>query len=559
MTADLESDDVTDATSMPMIAFRPPSLRSLGRCAAALAAGIVLTVQPALAESVLRIAMTAADIPTTTGMPNNGFEGMRFLGYPVFESLVLWDLTRTDGPAGLRPGLAERWEQSTENKKTWIFHLRRGVTFHDGTPFDADAVIWNLDRFFKADSPQYELQGAGITRARASLLESYAKIDDHTVSITSSVVASYFPFMTTYILFTAPASFDKGGRDWAKVAMLPAAGTGPFRIERVAPRESVVLARHDGYWDKDRTAKVDKVRLSPIPEANARIAALRAGQVDWIEAPAPDGIASLKQAGFTITTGSYPHVWPWFFNIGAAGSPLKDVRVRQALNYCIDRDGMTAYLSGTAEPAVGWLKATDPNFGKPANRYGFDPAKGKALLAEAGYGAGKPLAFKAMISTSGSGQMQPLPMNEFLQENLKQACGVEVAFIVSEWQVLFSSLRSAPDAPSLQGAMVLNVSSPSTDPSVMARYFSSANIPPKGFNFEHWTDEVFDASLKTLSESSDPAEIANATRAAHERLVDNPPWLFVVHDLNPRAMSTRVQGFVSPQSWFVDLTRVSLK
>ncbi|WP_375408386.1 ABC transporter substrate-binding protein [uncultured Methylobacterium sp.] len=544
---------------MPATACRPPSRRSLGHRAATLAAGIVLTVQPALAESVLRIAMTAADIPTTTGMPNNGFEGMRFLGYPVFESLVLWDLTRTDRPAGLRPGLAERWEQSTENGKTWIFHLRRGVTFHDGTPFDADAVIWNLDRYFKADSPHYELQGAGITRARASLLESYAKIDDHTVSITSSVVASYFPFMTAYILFTAPASFEKAGRDWAKVAMLPAAGTGPFRIERVAPRESVVLARHDGYWDRDRTAKVDKVRLAPIPEANARIAALRAGQVDWIEAPAPDGIASLKQAGFAVTTGSYPHVWPWFYNIGAVGSPLKDVRVRQALNYCIDRDGMTAYLSGTAEPAVGWLKASDPNFGTPANRYGFDPAKGKALLAEAGYGGAKPLAFKVMISTSGSGQMQPLPMNEFLQENLRQACGVEVAFIVSEWQVLFSSLRSAPDAPSLQGAMALNVSSPSSDSSVMARYFSSVNIPPKGFNFEHWKDEVFDASLKTLSESSDPAEIAAATRAAHERLVDNPPWLFVVHDLNPRAMSPRVQGFVSPQSWFVDLTRVSLK
>ncbi|WP_082523868.1 ABC transporter substrate-binding protein [Methylobacterium sp. Leaf399] len=536
-----------------------PRSRLPRRLAAAVAASALMAAGPAWGEGVLRIAMTAADIPTTTGMPNNGFEGMRFLGYPVFESLVLWDLTRTDGPAGLRPGLAERWEQSATDKKTWIFHLRRGVTFHDGTPFDADAVIWNLDRFFKADSPQYELQGAGITRARASLLESYARIDDHTVSITSSVVASYFPFMTAYVLFTSPASYEKAGRDWAKVAMLPAAGTGPFRITRVAPRESVVLARNDGYWDRERVAKVDTIRLSPIPEANARIAALRAGQVDWIEAPAPDGIASLKQAGFTITTGSYPHVWPWFYNIGAAASPLKDVRVRQALNYCIDREGMTNFLGGTAEPAVGWLKASDPNFGAPANRYRFDPDKGRALLAAAGYGVGKPLAFKVMISTSGSGQMQPLPMNEFLQENLSQACGVAVSFIVSEWQVLFSSLRSSPDAPSLQGAMALNVSSPSSDPSVMARYFSSANIPPKGFNFEHWADAAFDAALKTLSESADPAEIATATRAAHERLVDDPPWLFVVHDLNPRAMSPKVKGFVSPQSWFVDLTRVSVQ
>ena len=121
--------------------------------------------------------------------------------------------------------------------------------------------------------------------------------------------------------------------------------------------------------------------LLPIPEANTRLAALRSGQVDWIEVPPADGIPSLKAAGFTITTGSYPHVWPWFYDIGAANSPFKDVRVRQALNYCVDRDGLVSLLDGTAEPAVGWLKKSDPDFGTPVNRYGFDPAKGKALLA----------------------------------------------------------------------------------------------------------------------------------------------------------------------------------
>ena len=74
-------------------------------------AAVLLSLKPALAETTLRIAMTAADIPTATGLPNNGFEGMRFMGYPIFEGLVLWDLTRTDQLAGLRPGLAEKWER----------------------------------------------------------------------------------------------------------------------------------------------------------------------------------------------------------------------------------------------------------------------------------------------------------------------------------------------------------------------------------------------------------------------------------------------------------------
>ncbi|WP_244006839.1 ABC transporter substrate-binding protein [Methylobacterium sp. E-005] len=521
--------------------------------------GPVVLAGPASAESVLRIAMTASDIPTTTGMPNNGFEGMRFLGYPIFEGLVQWDLKSTTKLAGIIPALAERWEQDPNDKTIWTFHLRQGVKFHDGTPFNADAVIWNLDRYFKNDSPQFEPQGAGISRARAPLVGSYKKIDDATVQITTTQVASYFPYMVVYLLFTSPASFEKAGHDWNKVATLPAAGTGPFKITRVAPREAVDLAKFDGYWDKNRMAKVDKVRLLPIPEANARVAALRSGQVDWIEVPAPDAIPSLKQAGFTITTGSYPHVWPYLYNMGAKDSPLKDVRVRQALNYCVDRAGIVELLNGTAEPASGWLNDKDPNFGSPKNRYTFDAAKGKALLAEAGYTDAKPLKLKVMISSSGSGQMLPMPMNEYLQENLKQSCNVELSFNVVEWQVLLNSSRALPDAQSLQGSMALNVSSPSSDAAVMARYFGSDRFPPAGFNFPNWKDDQFDAALKALAETTDAKVIDAQTKVAHERLVDNPPWLFVVHDLNPRGMSKKIHGFVSPQSWFVDLTLVSVQ
>src|SRR4029077_15347671 len=387
------------------------------------------------------------------------------------------------------------------DNKTWIFHLRQGVKFHDGTDFNADAVIWNLDRYFNSNSPQFEPPSSAISRARVPVMGSYKKVDDFTVAITTTRPVSYFPYMAVYLLFTSPASFEKAGHDWAKVATLPAAGTGPFRITKIVPRQEADLARWYKYWDSAKMAKVDNVVLMPIPEANSRLAALRSGQVDWIEVPPADGIASLKAAGFTITTGSYPHDWPWFYNIGATGSPFKDVRVRQALNYCIDREGLVTLLNGTAEPSVGWLKASDADFGAPKNRYKFDPAKAKKLLAEAGFTPEKPLSFKAMISTSGSGQMLPLPMNEYLQENLRQACGVNVEFDAVEWQVLLNALRQVPDSTSLHGAMALNVSSPSSDVGIMARYFSSANFAPNGFNFEQWKDDAFDAALAKLSEA----------------------------------------------------------
>jgi ABC-type transport system substrate-binding protein len=518
----------------------------------------MLLLLPARGEEMLRIAMTASDIPTPAGAPNNGFEGYRFLGFPIFEGLVLWDLTRADRLAVLRPGLAETYEQSPDDKKTWIFHLRRGVKFHDGADFNADAAIWNMDRYFKNDSPQFDLNASGLIRARMATLVGYRKIDDYTVALSTKEPISYFPYLIVYMLFTSPASFERAGHDWGRVATLPAAGTGPFRLTKVVPRELAELARFDGYWDAAHKAKVAAVRLLPIPEANSRLAALRSGQVDWIEVPPADGIPSLKAAGFTIVTNSYPHAWPWMYNIAAANSPFKDVRVRQALNYCIDRAGLVTLLNGTAEPSVGWLKQDDPAFGKPVNRYGFDPTKGKKLLAEAGYTAAKPLAFKVLISTSGSGQMLPLPMNEYLQDNLKQACGVNVEFDTVDWALLFNAIRLPPDAPALHGAIALNFSSSTSDVSNMARFFTEAYFSPNGFNFEHWKDDEFEASLTRLAESTDPAAIEAAYRTAHERLVDNPPWLFVVHDLNPRAMNKRVAGFVSAQSWFLDLTLVSM-
>ena len=125
--------------------------------------------------------------------------------------------------------------------------------------------------------------------------------------------------------------------------------------------------------------------------------------------------------------------------------------------------------------------------------------------------------------------------------------------------MLLTAVRFPPDSPNLKGAMALNVSSPSSDVGVMFRYFSSANFSTNGFNFEQWKDDEFDAAIATLAEAKDEATISASFRKAHERLVDNPPWLYIVHDLNPRAMSPKVQGFVSAQSWFLDMTLVSMK
>src|SRR6266853_5378924 len=113
----------------------------------------------------LRIAMTAADIPTTSGIPNNGGEGYRFLGFPAFDGLIDWDFTHTDQIAGLTPGLAASWKIDDSDHTRWVFSLREGVKFHDGSEVTADAVIWNLDRLYNEKSLQFDAPASAIVRS----------------------------------------------------------------------------------------------------------------------------------------------------------------------------------------------------------------------------------------------------------------------------------------------------------------------------------------------------------------------------------------------------------
>jgi peptide/nickel transport system substrate-binding protein len=127
----------------------------------------------------LRIGMTAADIPYTGGQPDQGFEGFRFIGYQLYDPLVRWDLSQGEKLPDIVPGLAESWEVSKDDNTKWIFHLRRGVKFHDGTDFDADAVIWNWDAIKNKDAPQYDPRQASQVAQRITVMQSWRKLDEY--------------------------------------------------------------------------------------------------------------------------------------------------------------------------------------------------------------------------------------------------------------------------------------------------------------------------------------------------------------------------------------------
>ncbi len=408
---------------------------SVARNAYALAILLSFAAPPlAQAESVLTVAMTAGDIPATSGNPDQGFEGFRFVGYNLYDGLALWDLSRSDKPSDIKPGLATSWEVDPGDHKRWIYHLREGVKWHDGCPFTADDVLWNFGRITDEKAPQYYTQQMAFSRAYTTNLASVEKIDDHTVAITTKVVESLFPYQTSYILMVSPCRAKALNYDWNAYAEHPS-GTGPFRFDRMVAHERLELLPNKEYWDPKRVAKYDRLVLLPMPEASTRTAALLTGQVNFVEAPSPDAIPKLRSAGMQIITNTYPHNWPYILNF--VRGPMTDVRVRRAANYALNRGEFVELLGGTAIEDYATMPPTSPWYGHPV-KYEFNQAKAKELLKEAGC---LPCKITLAISTSGSGQMQPLPMNELVKSQLEEV-GFQVEFKVMDWNSLIEIGRS---------------------------------------------------------------------------------------------------------------------
>ena len=169
------------------------------RAVAAVLAIVAVVAMPQIAgaETVLRIGMTAADIPRTLGQPDQGFEGNRFTGLTMYDALTMWDLSSADKPSVVISGLSTEWKVDDKDKTKWTFRLRPGVAFHDGSPFNADAVVWNVEKVLKQDAPQFDPSQVGVTASRMPTLASARKIDDMTVELTTREPDSFLPINLT--------------------------------------------------------------------------------------------------------------------------------------------------------------------------------------------------------------------------------------------------------------------------------------------------------------------------------------------------------------------------
>jgi peptide/nickel transport system substrate-binding protein len=314
------------------------------------------------------------------------------------------------------------------------------------------------------------------------------------------------------------------------------------------PRERLELVKNADYWNPARVPKHDRMVLIPMPEATTRAAALIAGQVDFIEAPSPDTIPRLKSAGMNVITLPYPHNWHYQLNF--VEPPFNDVRVRRAANHAMNRDEMVDMLGGVAQPGYAVYTPTSKLYGKPV-KYEYDPKKATALLQEANC---YPCTIRLAISTSGSGQMQPLPMNELVKAQL-EAVGFKVKLDVMDWNALLDvSIKGREKFPQYNG---INISRATQDPSYgLLRFTMKQQWAPAGGNwgwyFNQEAEDLIAEAMRTFDD--EPRDFLLSK--VHELASRDAIMLFVVHDLNPRALSPKLKGFVQAQSWFQDMTPI---
>jgi peptide/nickel transport system substrate-binding protein len=521
-----------------------------GRGAAALAALVALAACGGPSSSgsstsasgsggTLVIGMTATNLPGTDTdfAQTEGGEGIRFVGMQLYDGLTKWDLTHSDRSPALVPGLATSWTPNADGS-AWTFKLRPNVRFSDGSPWNADAAIFNFDRYASKSSPYYYPELNSEAGLLLTGITGTKKIDDMTIEIDTDGPLSYLPDDLAVLPMGSELSIKRLGNDG--FAKHPS-GTGPFTFQSMVSGQQLVMVRNPSYWSG--APKLDKVILRTMPDAAARVAAMRSNAVNWIEVPVPDEVPALRSAGYQVLTNSYSHVWPWVFDVSK--KPWNDVRVRQAANYAINREAMAKdLLKGTGAPAYQFAPRGDVGYDPKLDTYRYDPAKARTLLAQAGY----PNGFDTTLSfpTSGSGNMIPIPMNEALQQDLAKV-GIKVKLQPVEWSSMLTDFFSGR-IPG--GADAINISLGYVFISLWNSWFGSASLSNAGKFADPQVDTLLGQAKATLDTTKRDAVFTQI----NAQLIQDAPWLIVVNDLNPRVLAPSVHGFHMPRSWFIDLT-----
>ena len=461
----------------------------------------------------------------------------------IVETLVTFPEESTQ----LVPGLAESWTISRDGLQ-YTFKLRRGIKFHDGTPLNAEAVQFSIERQINPDHPFNKLGTYPFANYFLGNVKAVEVVDEGTVRfVLKEPRASFLAILALGApSIVSPTAVRKWGKDYA---MNPV-GTGPFRFGSWDRGRRVVLEKNPDYWQYP--VKVERVIYRPIVEDQARLTELLTGTLDLIVGVPPDFVAQLEgnpKLGVQKQVGA--HVW--YVGINNQKKPFDDKRVRQAPNYAVNKEAIVRdVLKGTGAASKGPVLPGTWGAEPALKAYPYDPERAKKLLADAGYPNG--FSTTMWVPESGSGMQSPVPMATVMQSNLR-AVGVNVTLQTMEWGSFIARLRSKE-----QELFALSWMAGTEDPDmVMYPLLHSSQWTPAGPNRALYKNPRYDELLVQARQITDQAKRAELYREAQRILVEDVPWIFIDHEIQIAAFAKRVQGFKLHPSFDLRVETISLR
>jgi len=424
------------------------------------------------------------------------------------------------------PQLAESYQVSDDGM-TWTVQIRRGVTFHDGTPLTAEVVKGSLDRFLDPDN-------AFTFRFLLDRIEEVVVTGDHTVELRLSTpfapLLAHLTHNTTAIVL--PSTVEAFGEDFSENPV----GTGPFSFTSWNRGERVDLARYDGYWGD--APGVEAVRFLAVPENTTRMALVESGEAHVAVRVPPQDIARLNAAA-NVTVENVSSVRTIYMYFNHTLEPFTDVRVRQAFNHAVNKEEIAEFvLGGAVRPSDA---AIAPGiFGyTPVGTYAYDPERARELLADAGFEDG---LSTTLYSPTGR-YLQDIQVTEAIQSQLAEV-GIDAEIETLEWSAYLDLTRQPAGENEVPVAMLgWGTVTGDADYGLYALFHTSQHVPD-GSNRSFYSNPEVDDLLDEARTNPDPEVREELYAEALQIIHDDAPWLFLHSETQLVAVNDDVQGLV---------------
>lgn len=444
----------------------------------------------------------------------------------------------------VQPLLAESYTASADGL-SYTFKLRQGVKFQDGTDFNAEAVKANLDRVLDKSN--------GLARYNQfNRIKSVTVLDPYTVKIELNEPFSALINALAHpsAMMISPAALKKWGKD---IALHPV-GTGPFEFVEWKPAEYVKVKKFDGYWRKGYP-KIDTLTFRTVTDNNTRAAVVQTGEAQFAY-PVPYEQAGLLKANPKLELVASPSIKTRYISMNTLQKPFDDVRVREAVNYAINKDALAKVaFAGYAFPAQG-VVPQGVAFAEKMAPWPYDPAKARELLQEAGYPAG----FSTTL-WSGYNDGTSAKVVQFLQQQLAQV-GIKATIELLESGQNVQRVQTVKDPKTAAVRMYYGGWSASTGEADWAlRPLLTTNAwPPVFYNTAYYSNKDVDKDVSDALLITDAAKRQQLYTDAQQRVWKDAPWAFLTTDRNLSVENKRLTGFYAmPDGSFnfsdVDLTQ----